>query len=238
VGRCDLGGTTVASHQGGRLGVCGGGRGLGGSRVGGRRGDRELVRVGGRVVWSFCPLAETTAATLVLAAAVLVCTVCRLAVIAAATCLWVCGGVRFGWSARCPSLCFSRCYWRRWRRCGRFESWRSPRRPRACRCVVRCGFGGTTVASHHCGRLGASGVGGGSGSSRVSGRRVDRVLFGVGGPVAWSFCLMAKATAVAFVLAVAAAAAWSSVCGGVHFGWPARCPSSRWARWCRRRRRR
>jgi len=67
-----------------------------------------FVGVGGRAVWAFSPLAVASAATLVLAAAVKVWGVCRLAVTAAAACISVCEGAR-----KCPAR-FRSPRWPRW----------------------------------------------------------------------------------------------------------------------------
>jgi len=177
VGGCDWGGLPVSC----RRCDCGVAGGFGGFPVGGHRGDRGFVCVGGCPVWTVRRLAVATAGTLVFASAVVVLLVWRLAVTAAAACLSVCVVMRFGPSARCSSPWWPPWSLRLWRWFARFVSWRSPRRPSVCWCAGLCGLGSSSVAYRRAGRLGDCWCGGGLRGSTVGGRCGGRVFVCVRG---------------------------------------------------------
>jgi len=104
-----LGGPPVSRCRGDRVGDCGDGGASGASPVGVHRGGRLLVGVLGGAMWVVRPLPVAAVAVLVSAGVRVVWAVPRLAVTAAAACLSMCRGVRFGWSARCALLRWLRC---------------------------------------------------------------------------------------------------------------------------------
>jgi len=89
---------------------------MGGQPVRGNGGGRLFVGVRGGTVWVVRQMSVAAVAAMVAAKMGVVCAVRRLAVTAAAACLRVCGAVRFGWSARCPSVRWARGCWRWGRR--------------------------------------------------------------------------------------------------------------------------
>ena len=112
------GGPPAARRNGGRVGAGGCGGGIGGSPDSGHHGIRFLVGERGGAIWKVRPLAVGTVGAWVLEVVAAVSVRRRFAVTAAAACLSVSGGVRFEWSARCPSARLARGGWRWWRRYG------------------------------------------------------------------------------------------------------------------------
>jgi len=190
--------------------------GLGRRPAGVRRDGRDGVGGGASKVLALCPLAVAAVAVLMTAGARLVWAARRLAITAEATCLSVCGGMRFRWSARCPSARWARGCWRWWRRYRCVAGSRSARRPLVCRCAGGCNLGGAPVVHCRGGGVGDCGNGGGLGGSPVGGYGGARMFVGERSGTGWvvhPFPIAAVAALVTAGVRVVWAVRWLAVTG-------------------------